>query len=137
MRWVTETRPHVDRCASAWFIRRYVDDRPTFLFVAPGGEPPRGATPFDLPGARFGHRGGRVTFDALLAAHPQRSPGVRRLAEVVRDIDLGSFRRPESRGLDSLLYGLLLVEPDDRRVLRTTAPWFDGLVRLFNDEAKA
>ena len=136
MRWVTERRPHVDRCASAWFISRYVDRRPTFLFVDRGDPIPRGATPYDLPGARLGHRGRKVTFDAFLSVYRARDPGLVRMAGLVRDIDLGEFRISESRGVDSLIYGLLLVEPDDHEVLRRTGPLFDGLYRFFREEGE-
>ena len=133
MKWVTESRPHVDRCASAWFIHRFVDQRPTFHFLGPGEPPPKGTIPFDLANARFGHHGRKVTFDALLAAHSPRGVGLRQLADVVRDVDLGTFRLPESRGLDAILYGILLTETDDRRVLRLTEPIFEGLYRYFSD----
>jgi hypothetical protein len=136
MRWVTERRPHVDRCASAWFIHRFVDTRARFLFVERGEPPPRGAIPYDLPSAALGHRAGKVTFDAFLSRYRRRDRGLTRLANLVRDIDLGRFRIPESRGLDTLLYGLLLVEPDDGEVVRRTAPLFEGLYRYFREEGR-
>lgn len=136
MKWVTERRPHVDRCSSAWFVRRYIDPRPTFLFIARGEAPPPGATPFDLPGARLGHRGGKVTFDAFLAQRPASEPSLRHIASLVRDIDLGRFRLPESRGLDALLYGILLDEPNDRKVFERTAPIFDALLKFFGHEKR-
>ncbi|MGI0055123.1 MAG: chromate resistance protein ChrB domain-containing protein [Thermoplasmata archaeon] len=136
MRWVTERRPHVDRCASAWFVRRFVDRNPTFLFIDRDEPPPAKATPYDLPAARFGHKGRRVTFDAFLAAYHRRDKGLSRLADLVRDVDLGSFRIPESRGLDTLLYGLLLAEPDDREILRQTTPVFEGLYRYYLGEGR-
>lgn len=137
MKWVTECRPHIDRCASAWFIRKFVDRRATFVFIHRGDPIPPGATPYDLPGARFGHRGHEVTFDALLGEHPQADRALPSLADLVRDIDLGAFRRPESRGLDALLYGILLGEADDARVLQQTTPIFEALLRFFRDEARA
>lgn len=136
MKWVTECRPHVDRCASAWFVRRFVDPRATFAFICRGEPIPRGSTPYDLPGARLGHRRGKVSLDAFLEKYPQKEPALRRVADLVRDIDLGEFRLPESRGLDTLLYGILLGEPNDRVVLETTAPLFDALLRYFRDEAR-
>ncbi len=136
MKWVTECRPHIDRCASAWFVRRFVDPRASFLFLQRGDPIPRGATPYDLPGARLGHRDGKVTFDAFLEAYPQEDPALATVAALVRDIDLGEFRLPESRGLDALLYGILLGEPDDARVLEKTIPLFEAFLRYFGDEAR-
>jgi hypothetical protein len=108
-----------------------VDKRPTFLFVDRDERIPRGATPYDLPSARFGHRGNRVSFDALVSAYRRRDRAIARLAALVRDVDLGSFRVPEARGLDALLYGLLLAEPDDRRVLGQAYPIFEALYRYY------
>lgn len=135
MKWVTESRPHVDRCACAWFVRRSVDRHASFVFVRRGDPVPRGATPFDLPGARFGHRGSRVSFDAFLDECPQKDPAFAKVADLVRDIDLGEFRLPESHGLDTLLYGIALVETDDTVVLEKTAPLFDALLRFYRDGA--
>jgi hypothetical protein len=138
MKWATERRPHVDRCASAWFVRRFVDPRAIFLFVGPGEPPPAGATPFDLPSAELGHHGGKVTFDALLAKYPTRYPrkdrALARMADLVRDMDLAEFQLPESRGLEILLYGLLLAEPNDRRVLRNAVPLFEGLYHYYHGD---
>lgn len=138
MRWVTERRPHVDRCASAWFIRRFVDPDADFVFVGPGARVPRGGTPFDLPSAELGHRAGKVTFDAFLAKYPTRYPrkdrALARTAGLVRDIDLAEFHLPESRGLEILLYGLLLAEPDDRHVLLRTEPIFEGLYQYYHGD---
>jgi hypothetical protein len=136
MKWATERRPHVDRCASAWFIHRFVDPKASFLFVGPGEKVPSRATPFDLPSAELGHHRDQVTFDALLAKYPTRYPrkdrALSRMADLVRDIDLGEFRIPESRGLEILLYGLLLAEPDDREVLLKTRPIFEGLYQYYH-----
>ena len=137
MKWVTECRRHVDRCASAWFIRRFVDPHAEFAFIRRREPVPRGLTPYDLPGVRFGHRNGQVTFDALLREYPQKTRGLTKIAHLVRDIDLGEFRLAESRGLDTLLYGILLTESDDVRVLERTAPLFEALLRYFEDEAQA
>lgn len=138
MKWVTERRPHVDRCASAWFVRRFVDPTASFLFVGPGEKAPPRAIPFDLPSAELGHHGGKVTFEALLTKYPTRhardGTALARLAGLVRDIDLAAFRLPESRGIEALLYGLLLAEPDDRLVLLQSRPIFEGLYQYYHGE---
>ncbi|MCL4324474.1 MAG: chromate resistance protein [Candidatus Thermoplasmatota archaeon] len=131
MKWVTESRPHVDRCASAWFIQRFVDPKADFRFVNRGEEVPDDCTPYDLPSVPLGHKGSRVTFDAFLAKYPRRDRALARMADLVRDIDLGGFRLTESHGLDTLLFALLLAEPDDQAVLRLTHVLFEGLYRYF------
>src|SRR5205823_6142001 len=69
MRWATRARPHVDRCGTAWLIRRFVDPGAQFVFVAPGGEAPKDATPFDMPGVEYGHKGGDCTFETTMKKH--------------------------------------------------------------------
>lgn len=128
MDYVTTARPHVDRCATAWLLRRFVDKDARFHFVPPGGDLPPGATPFDLPGARLGHRGERCTFEAVLADHGlDRDPALAALGRLVRDVDLHEMALPESAGLDAILAGLRLAEPDDHRVLERAALVFDAL----------
>lgn len=127
-RWATTRRPHVDRCATAWLLRRFVDPKARFVFLEPGAPVPRGATPFDLPGAALGHHGRRCTFDAAVRAFGlERDPALRRVADLVRDLDLHEGKRPEGAGLAAVLDGLLLAEPDDRRVLAHAAVVFDAL----------
>ena len=136
MKWVTARRPHVDRCACAWFIRRFVDPHATFVFLERGAPIPARATPFDLPSVRYGHHGRATSFDAFVARRSRTDPGMKRLADLVRDIDLGTFRRSESRGLDALLYGLLLANDSDRDVLGHAEPVFEGLYRYFRGDGR-
>src|SRR5438067_2178091 len=69
MLWATRARPHVDRCGTAWLIRRFIDPKAEFVFVQPGSDVPAGAEAFDMPNVRFGHRGKDCTFETVMKEH--------------------------------------------------------------------
>lgn len=124
MLWSTAPRPHVDRCATAWLIRRFIDPEARFVF----GPAPAGATPFDMPGAAYGHHGDACTFETTLAKHGlDKDPALADLAALVHDLDFHRMRRAESAGLDAVLTGILLDEPDDQRALVRAFAVFDAL----------
>ncbi len=127
-RWVTRPRPHVDRIASAWFVKRFIDPDAEFLFAPP--EAFRAdAIAFDAPGAELSHRGEDCTFETLLKRAGLRDPRLRHLAEIVHDADLrdGKFARDEARGVDLAIRGLLAALKDDHEVLAHGMILFDGL----------
>jgi hypothetical protein len=127
--WVTRPRPHIDRCASAWLIRRFIDRRPRFGFVAEGGKL-RGGIPYDMAGAAFGHQGEECTFETMVKQFGLgRDPALRAMAEIVHDIDLkdSKFGRAESTGVNAVLRGLAEGVRDDHRLLRESEAVFDGL----------
>jgi hypothetical protein len=127
-RWVTRPRPHVDRVASAWLIKRFIDPEAEFLF-APAEEFPAGAVPFDALGAELGHHGEDCTFETLLKRGRLRDRRLAELAEIVHEADLGDgkFAREEARGLDLAVRGLLAALKDDHAVLAHGLTLFDGL----------
>lgn len=128
MQWVTSPRPHVDRCATAWLVKRFVDPGATFGFVAAGAAIPKGATAFDMPGAKHGHRGKDCTFETVMKDHKlENDRALLAVAKLVHDLDFHEGKLPESAGLDAILRGLALAEPDDARVLERAAIVFDAL----------
>jgi hypothetical protein len=89
VQYVTRARIHVDRIATAWAIRRFVDPQATFVFVDRNRDVAGlDAIPFDVRGAELGHRGGRCTFETLLSVYELTEPGLRRMAAVIRGADL-------------------------------------------------
>lgn len=126
--WVTRPRPHVDRMASAWFIRRFVDPDARFVF-APAEARPADAIPFDMVGAELGHHGDRCTFETLLHASGRAERGLHAMAEIVHEADLhdGKFARDEARGIDLAVRSLLAAAPDDEQALTMGMTLFDGL----------
>ena len=89
MHFITRERIHVDRIATAWAIRRFVDPASTFQFVAWRTDvTPLPGIPFDMRGAELGHRGGRCTLEALIDKYELSDEGLRRMARIIRAADL-------------------------------------------------
>ena len=89
MRFVTRSKVHVDRIATAWAIRRFIDPGATFLFVDRNADVSGlDAIPFDMRGAELGHHAGRCTFEVLLDSYELRDPALRRMGDIVHTIDV-------------------------------------------------
>ena len=127
-RWVTRPRPHVDRVASAWLIKRFIDPDAVFVF-APPAEFPKDAIAFDAPGVELSHHGEDCTFETLIKRARLRDRRLTRLAEVVHEADLrdGKFAHEEARGIDIAIRALLAASPDDHQVLTQGMAVFEGL----------
>jgi hypothetical protein len=127
-RWITRPRPHVDRIASAWLIKRFIDPEATFLFARPR-DFPADAIPFDTPGAELSHVGNDCTFETLIKRAGLRDRRLTQLAEIIHEADLrdGKFPREEARGIDLAIRGFLAGYPDDHEVLAHGLALFEGL----------
>jgi hypothetical protein len=123
--WVTRPRPHVDRLASAWLIRRFIDPGAAIRY----GTPQPGEISFDTPGATFGHHGDRCSFETLIAAFGLDDPALAPMAEIVHTIDLQDdrSRAPEIPGLDRVLRGWLTAGLSDQELERHGIVLFEGL----------
>jgi hypothetical protein len=133
-RWMTRRNIHIDRLASAWMIKQFIDKHPRFYFVAEG-EQVDNAIPFDMFGADFTHHGEDCTFETMLKRFGLTDvKGLRELAEIVHDIDLkdDKFQRLEAAGVKALIDGLSETFPDDRKRLQHANVIFDGLFKLLN-----
>jgi len=134
-RWMTRRNLHIDRLASAWLIRQFIDKRPRFYFVAEG-ETVEGAIPFDMFGAEFTHHAEDCTFETMLNRFGLgASKGLREIAEIVHDIDLkdDKFHRLEAAGLNAIINGLSQTLRNDRKLLQQAGIIFDGLYSLLNE----
>ncbi len=129
--WVTRPRPHIDRIASAWLIRRFCDPQATFAF-ADAADAPRKGLPFDVLGADFGHHGEDCTFETLIKRFGITDRRVTIIAEIVHEADLrdGKFTRHESAGVDLAIRGLAEATADDHELLERGMAIFDGLYRV-------
>lgn len=128
MKWATRSGVHVDRAASAWLIRRFIDAEAEFIFVDDPDEVPPGAIPFDMMGVELTHHGENVTFETILESYGLGDPVLHQLGRIVHEADLADdvYDAPESAGLDSIIRGLSLIETD-HDLLRVSEPLFDGL----------
>lgn len=133
--WVTRTGVHVDRIASAWLVRRFIDEAARFKFVAPKGYKPRpDELRFDMFDAEFTHEGDRCTFEVLVERFSIREPGIRALAEIVHDIDLkdSKFARPETPGVAAAIAGVCAQHRADETRLEQGFALFDHLKAHFS-----
>ena len=127
-RWVTRPRPHIDRIASAWLIKRFIDLEAEFVFAAPP-EFPQDAIPFDAPGVELSHAGEDCTFETLMKRARLRDRRLVKLAEIVHEADLrdGKYPHEEARGIDVAIRALLAASSDDHQVLAQGMTLCEGL----------
>ena len=133
--WVTRTGVHVDRIASAWLIRRFIDPDATLKFVPPKGYVPEsGELRFDMYDAEFTHDGDRCTFEVLLERMGIDDAALRAIGEIVHDIDLrdDKFGREETAGVRSSITGLCVVHRDDIARITAGTALFDSLYAFFS-----
>ncbi len=133
-RWMTRRNLHIDRLASAWLIKQFIDKRPRFYFVVEG-ETVEGAIPFDMFGAEFTHHGEDCTFETMLKRFGLgEGRGLREIAEIVHDIDLKDdrFHRLEAAGLNAVINALSETLRNDRKLMQQTNVIFDGLYTLLS-----
>lgn len=131
MKWVTWRNVGVDRMGCAWLIRRFIDPKPTFLFIPEGTTAvPRGAEPFDIPEVRLSHHQGHCSFHAIVKAYRLGGDAVlRRMARIVDEADtLQEVQvEPAAAGLDLLCRGIRRTARNDISALRDGARLYDAL----------
>lgn len=126
--WATRARPWVDRLATAWLVQRFIDQRPTFVWLADARKCPKRALGFDFDQATFTHVGERVTFEVVAASFAlDMDAGIQRLGALVHAIDVGGVPMDEAPGLELLIRGLQAQHPDDDALLAAAIPVFDAL----------
>jgi hypothetical protein len=137
--WVTRPRPGVDRMASAWLIRRFVDARARFAFVADRETVPHTAVPFDMFGVEFSHQGEGCTFETLCAVFAIQEPAAARIAAIVHDLDLkdGRFAAQEAPTVGTVIEGMQLSVSDDGALLDQGMALFESLYRAFEQSARS
>jgi rhodanese-related sulfurtransferase len=136
--WVTRARPKVDRIACPWLIRRFVDPRAVFLYVAPSEVAAVAerfeATPFDIAGVFWSHRGEGCTFDTMLSELGLKSEPLDRLAAVIRGADTDRLAlTPQSAGVLAALLGYSRLFKDDLAQLDAAMTLLDALYRWSRD----
>jgi hypothetical protein len=132
--WVTRTGVHIDRIASAWLIRRFIDPEARFRFV-PGQAhaASEGELRFDMFEGEFTHEGDACTFEVLRRRFGVEDPALDPVAEIVHDIDLkeARYKRPETAGVDHLVAGIAMRHQDDEARLREGGALFESLYEYF------
>jgi hypothetical protein len=134
-RWVTRHRPGVDRMASAWLIRRFIDPTATFAFADRVGD---ADVPFDMYTGEFSHHGDSCTFEVLADRFGVKSPSIVKLGQIVHDLDMKDekYGPPEAAAVGRMVEGLQSLHADDATLLERGMALFDALARSFeSDEA--
>jgi hypothetical protein len=132
--WVTREGVQVDRIASAWLIRRFIDPGARFKFVPGTGYGPQpGELRFDMFEGEFTHVGDRCTFEVLLGHAGLDDPALKAIGEVIHDIDLkdGKYGRAEVAGVRSLINGIAASSHDDEQRLARGSALLDDLYSSF------
>jgi len=132
--WVTRKGVHVDRIASAWLIRRFVDSNARFKFVpAKGYRPEAQELRFDMFDAEFTHEGDLCTFEVLLERLNIADNPLRRIAEIIHDIDLkdSKFSRPETAGIALIVNAICTRHKEDEDRIERGTILFDDLYDFF------
>jgi hypothetical protein len=132
--WVTRKGVQIDRIASAWLIRRFIDKGARFKFVPSSGyQPEPGELRFDMFEGEFTHKGDRCTFEVLIAHAGLADAALSAIGEIVHDIDLkdDKYGRAETAGVKSLITGIATPGTDDEQRLARGSVLLDGLYDSF------
>lgn len=138
--WVTRTGVHVDRIACAWAVRRFIDSKARFKFVAdkayPGGP---GEIRFDMFSGEISHVGDKCSLEVLLGRAGLSDPALTAIAEIVHDIDLkdGKFGREETPGIAHVIAGICAGrDSDEERIARGSAVLEDAYMQFRRRQAR-
>ena len=128
-RWLTRSRPGIDRMASAWLIRRFIDPEATFVFGEPGPKRESGTITFDMFEGDFTHEGDRCTFEVLCRRFEVKDRRLSDIAELVHDLDLkdGRYGRADAVVLAALIEGLRRLQKKDDELLEQGMALFEAL----------
>ena len=130
--WATRERLWVDRVASAWLIRRFIDPKSKFLWLKHARNCPKRAVGFDFDGADFSHVGVKVTFEVLVASFGlDRDAGLTRLAALVHHLDVGGIPVAEGAGFATILAGARTLHANDDDLLSAMTPTLDSLYAAY------
>ncbi len=134
-KWVTRKDIYIDRTASAWLIRKFIDPKAKFVFLAKNTDKiPNNAIPFDMYGAEFTHHGEDCTFETLIKAFDLKDPALQPIAEIVHDIDLSDskYDRKEAEGIGQIITGLSQKLKNDKNLLEKGIEIFDALYHKYS-----
>ena len=137
--WVTRQGVHVDRIASAWLIRRFIDPQARFKFVTGKAyRPEPGELRFDMFEAEFTHEGDKCTFEVLLERGALKDPALHAIAEIIHDIDLkdDKFGRTEVAGIRTLIEGISVATKDDSDRIARGTEVFNSLYDYFKKKRR-
>jgi hypothetical protein len=126
--WATRERLWIDRVASAWLIRRFIDPKAKFLWLKRVKDSPKSAVGFDYDGAEFTHVDAKVTFEVLVCSfNLEHDVGLMRLGALVHHLDVGGIPIAEGPGFATIMAGARSLQRDDDELLKAMTPVLDSL----------
>jgi hypothetical protein len=135
--WATRKAPWVDRLASAWLIKRFIDRDAKFVWIESPRDSPKRAIGFDFDGATFTHAGPRVTYEVLLATFGlEHDAALTSIGAAVHFLDVGGIAVPDAKGLETLLTGLREKTRNDDEMAREAGKIFDLLYRAYGKQGQ-
>lgn len=133
--WATRRNIWVDRMASAWLIRRFIDRKAKFLWLESPKKCPKDALGFDFDGATFTHVGNRVSFEVLAASFGfDTDPGIAKIGAIIHYLDVGGAPVAEAAGIEAVLAGLRATAPNDDKLLTEAGRVFDSLYHNYQQD---
>jgi hypothetical protein len=131
--WATREGLWIDRVASAWLIRRFIDTKARFLWLKRVKDCPKRAVGFDFDGAEFTHVGTKVTFEVLVASFAlEQDDGLARLGALVHHLDVGGIPTAEGPGFAAVMAGARALQPNDDALLEAMTPVLDSLYKTYS-----
>lgn len=131
--WATREHLWIDRVASAWLIRRFIDPKARFLWLKRLKDCPKRAVGFDFDGAEFTHVAAKVTFEVLVASFAlEQDEGLTRLGALVHQLDVGGIPTAEGPGFAAVMAGARALQPDDDALLEAMTPVLDSLYKTYS-----
>lgn len=129
--WITRKRPFIDRLASGWLIKNFIDTKATFGFMDEKDELPNNAVSFDMNEAEFTHIGSLCTFEVLIQSFEIQDKTVAKIAKIIHQLDIkdDAYEQPEAYGILAVLRGLRNNEQDDNRLFQKGAEVFNLLYK--------
>jgi len=135
--WATRERLWIDRVASAWLIRRFIDPKAKFLWLTRVKDCPKNAVGFDFDGAEFTHVDSKVTFEVLIASFSLgEDAGLTRLGALVHHLDVGGIPIAEAAGFATIMAGARSLQQNDDELLRAMTPVLDSLYAGYADASR-
>ncbi|MBI5682141.1 MAG: chromate resistance protein [Deltaproteobacteria bacterium] len=129
--WFTRKKPFVDRMASAWLIKRFIDNNAVFKFTdeSVAGAADKKSVFFDMRGGEFTHAGSLCTFEAIISSFGIKDPAAQKIAEIVHELDVKDnlYENPDSSGVEEILNGIRKTAKSDEEMLKKGMEVFEML----------
>jgi hypothetical protein len=133
-KWATRSGLWVDRLASAWLIRKYIDPKASFIWLKTTRDCPKSAFGFDFDGATFTHTDSLVTFEVIAQSFGIDDDVIKRLGSLIHALDVGGIQPLEAQGIESIMTGLKISSKSDDELLEKASAVFDALISAFMKE---